>query len=348
MDWLLIMIDIKFLTEVKEILGQSSIDALAKLYKQLSGEPPSYLADKFRVENSGWLDLLDDLERSRSLIERTKDYKSYLLRCYALPLIDDVKAIRTLELMQVIYIRLKYLYPLHLSKSLSIETLLEGVSGIHEEKLEALYYLSECHDVWSGKSTGFPFVENSELVISESVLRHENISEILVQFFEWHFINPKHESIDLNKNLFEEQDNEKEGFFVIDANVNMPGWYDRLDDVKQALIGEINIAMINNLTALPTIGLRTLIDIVMVEKIGDVGTFNKKLEQFEKNGFATKNQIQLLAKVLDAGNASAHRAYFPNKEDIRTCVDVVKHLLHGIYILGPQVTKLVKNTPKRS
>lgn len=48
-------------------------------------------------------------------------------------------------------------------------------------------------------------------------------------------------------------------------------------ETQKALILEIDCALNNNLEALPTIGLRTLLEIIMVEKIGDIGTFAKKV-----------------------------------------------------------------------
>lgn len=342
------MIEVVHTQAVKESFGQDSVAALTALFKSTAGTPPSVAADRFRADNVRWLDILDDLEYQKGLIERGRDGKCYSLRCYALPLVEDEKADRLLELMQEMYFRLKGLYPERLSENLSLKIILDDIHGDYEEKLEALFYLSEGHDVWSGKTIDFPYAENSTLVISESVLRHRDYMEVLGQYFEWHFINPKNEATNFHQILSSDKKGMVGGFFVHDGDPTIPEWYDHLDDVKKALIGEIDIAMRNSLSMLPTIGLRTLIETVMVEKIGDHGSFKEKLDRFHENGYATKRQVESLSKVLDAGNASAHRAYFPNEEDIRTCVEVAKHLLHGIYILDPKVSKLASNTPQRA
>ncbi|WP_411268210.1 DUF4145 domain-containing protein [Ketobacter sp. GenoA1] len=61
----------------------------------------------------------------------------------------------------------------------------------------------------------------------------------------------------------------------------------------------------------------------------------------------TPKMSEALSHVLDAGNASAHRAYFPSREDLMTCIELVKHLIHGIYILRSGVEKVAGNIPKR-
>jgi hypothetical protein len=95
------------------------------------------------------------------------------------------------------------------------------------------------------------------------------------------------------------------------------------------------------------IGLRTLLDIVMVEKLGDIGGFGKKLHTFEKQGYVTAKDAELISSVLDAGNAAAHRAYSPNEEALKICFDVVKHVMEGIYILQPKMNQLREDIPNR-
>lgn len=341
------MINVPHVKVVKDILGATAIEVLKALFNNVSGTPPTIKADRFRADNPYWLDVLDELENKKSLIERTRDGNDYIVRCYSLPLIDDKRAKRILSLMQDIYFLLKTLYPKYLSESIPLKILLQDIHGDKNEVLDAFYYLSEAHHVWSGKTIGFPYAEDCTLAISESVLRHEGVDEILAEYFEWHFINPQNESNTWTEQFSIADLKESEGFFGGDSGNGIPEWYELLDGTKKALISEISIALNNNLSALPTIGLRTLIEIIMADKIGNEGGFAKKLKNFEKAGYITVNHAQLLDSVLDTGNAAAHRAHFPNKEDIKTCVAVVEHLVQGIYILEPKVEKLKVNTPKR-
>lgn len=88
-----------------------------------------------------------------------------------------------------------------------------------------------------------------------------------------------------------------------------------------------------------------MIERVMAEHIGEEGGFAEKLKRFEENGYVTPLHADSLRKVLDVGHASAHRAYFPDEEDVRTCTEVVKHLMHGLYVLHPMVERMSENTP---
>jgi len=103
--------------------------------------------------------------------------------------------------------------------------LLEGVNGAQCEKITALYYLSECHNVWSGKSNDFPFSDSSSMVISESVLRYSGIEEVLALYYEWHFINPHKESniyvdrVSENKETLFDVVNIKPGLFGINVDL---------------------------------------------------------------------------------------------------------------------------------
>ena len=87
-----------------------------------------------------------------------------------------------------------------------------------------------------------------------------------------------------------------------------------------------------------------------VDELNDVSIWRIRLSKRSQIllRYVTPKMAEALNHVLDAGNASAHRAYFPSREDLLTCIELVKHLIHGIYILRPRVDKVAENTPKRS
>lgn len=338
--------DILHVGLVKDVIGSKAIEVLRQMFKSRDGEPPSVPVQRFRADHAEWLNALDELENRYSLIERTRECKEYLIRPYALPLIGTPESQEILNLMDQIYMKFPGLYRKHLTQPLEIDVLCNNVSGDKDLINEALYYLSESHGVYSGMTTGFPYVPKSTLCIAESVLTRKKIGEVLSEYYKWHFVNPKSqvaslESFDLDV------DQSGSLFFESNTSTGKPDWYDLLDDTQKALILEIDRAIGNKLEALPTIGLRTLLDTVMVEKIGDAGNFQEKVKCFTKEGYVTPKMADALNHVLDAGSASAHRAYFPSKADLTTCVELVKHLMHGIYILSPNVDKVAENTPKR-
>lgn len=338
--------DIPHVELVKETIGSQAVEVLRAIFESRKGEPPSVPMQRFRADHDEWFNTLEALEGRYSLIERSRECKDYLIRPYALPLIGTSESEEILNLMDKIYERFPELYREHLTHPLGLDMLCDSVSGDKNLINEALYYLSASHGIYSGMTTGFPYVQNSTLCISESVLSKNSIGQVLSEYYEWHFVNPKSQIASLESfDLTGVQD--ESIFFRKTVSAGKPDWYDLLDDTQKALIWEIDRALSNKLKALSTIGLRALLETIMVEKIGDSGSFLTKVKRFTEEGYVTPKMAEALSHVLDAGNASAHRAYFPSREDLAVCVELVKHLMHGIYILRPGVEKVAENTPKR-
>ena len=338
--------DILHVETVKEAIGSQAVEVLRKIFESRKGEPPSVPIQRFRADHEEWISTLDILEGTYSLIERSRECADYLIRPYALPLIDSSESDEILNIMDKIYARFPQLYKEHLSRPIGIDTLCGSVSGRENIINEALYYITQSHGIYSGMTTGFPYRQNSTLCISESVLAKKSIGRVLSEYYEWHFVNPKNQIASLDS--FDPSGVDSWSIFFKDnTSARKPEWYDYLGDTQKALILEIDSALSNKLEALPTIGLRTLLETIMVEKIGDIGGFAKKVKRFTEEGYVTPKMTEALSHVLDAGSASAHRAYFPSRENLITCVELVKHLMHGIYILRPSIEKVADNTPKR-
>jgi len=58
---------------------------------------------------------------------------------------------------------------------------------------------------------------------------------------------------------------------------------------------------------LTMLGVRSLLEFVMVEKVGDNGSFVKNLEKFLDGGFISKIQLDALGPLIEAGHATTHR-----------------------------------------
>jgi hypothetical protein len=88
-------------------------------------------------------------------------------------------------------------------------------------------------------------------------------------------------------------------------------------------------------------------DLVIVDKVGDVGTFAQKLEELEKQGFVGTQNRLFLDAALDAGSAAAHRGYTPESEDINHVMDIIENLLQAVYALERAAQRLKRSTPPR-
>lgn len=97
---------------------------------------------------------------------------------------------------------------------------------------------------------------------------------------------------------------------------------------------------------LPMMGARALIDMVMVDKVGDSGTFADKLKQLEP-GIISSQQREVLDAAFDAGSAAAHRGHIPTPHDVNAVMDIVESLLHSLYVAPGLAERLREHTPPR-
>lgn len=98
---------------------------------------------------------------------------------------------------------------------------------------------------------------------------------------------------------------------------------------------------------LAIMGVRALIEQVMVKKVGDRGSFVKNLDAFEQAGYISLVQRGALTDILDAGHAAIHRGYHPAEQDIQIALDITEGVLAAIYVHGDAAKKVSKRVPTR-
>ena len=338
--------NIRYVEDVKKAIGENSISVLSEIFDKTT-PPTGVPVLRFRANHPTLIPVIEKLENSGLLLERSRDGTKYRVKLFALPLLASEHAMLLLQDMDTLFPVLQRLYREHLIRPFVLRELVEATS-IEEAKLRELFvYMLDAHDWWGGHSIEFPFGDEPNLSISERILTHESFSDIVAQIYEWHFVNVK-KSAPTWEGLVQRIDKGTGGGFFTDEDVsNCPAWYEDLDATMKAVISEVDTAMRAGLSALPTVGVRMLIDLVMTDKGYASGPFIQRLEQFTKAGFISLQHKSVLDIVLDTGSATVHRAHFPTNEDLRTCADVVKHLLHGIYVLKPRVEIVRDNTPQR-
>jgi hypothetical protein len=126
-----------------------------------------------------------------------------------------------------------------------------------------------------------------------------------------------------------------------------PAWEVQLPSPARFLIREIYNALRSGGLRLAVMGARTLVDMAIVDKVGDVGTFEQKLKALEDNGYVSKRNREVLDAALDAGNATAHRGHQFDSESVNQVMDIVENLLQAIYVLEPAAKKIKTATPPR-
>lgn len=136
-------------------------------------------------------------------------------------------------------------------------------------------------------------------------------------------------------------------YFPPAASRRRPKWDTQLPSAVLHLLLEVYLALHSDSRRLAMMGARTLVDIAVLDKVGDVGTFKEKLKALEIQGYIGSRNREFLAVALEAGNASVHRGHQFKTEEVNQVIDIVENLLQAIYILESTVKKLKDATPPR-
>jgi hypothetical protein len=131
------------------------------------------------------------------------------------------------------------------------------------------------------------------------------------------------------------------------ADRALPSWHHHLPNDLQGLLKEIYGALHADSRRLALMGVRTAIDMALLEKAGDVGSFEDKVKKLENDGFVTTRGREVLDAALEAGHAGIHRGVLLDHEHLISVIDIVEGLLQAVYVLGTQAAELRKATPPR-
>jgi len=120
------------------------------------------------------------------------------------------------------------------------------------------------------------------------------------------------------------------------------------DEAKHVsdLLGEVHAAVEKNCPRLGVMGLRALIEHIMISKVGDNGTFKKNLNKFQLEGYLSKIQRESIERILEAGHAVIHRSHVPNFGELIGALQIVEGIVETIYI-NPAKSKWVSKNIKR-
>jgi chloramphenicol 3-O-phosphotransferase len=94
-------------------------------------------------------------------------------------------------------------------------------------------------------------------------------------------------------------------------------------------------------------GIRALLEQVMIMQVGDIGGFDKKLDAFQERGFISSIQRHAMRATLDVGDAAVHRAFVPKFEDLNTCLDIVEGVMSVIYSHREEAERISAAVPPR-
>jgi hypothetical protein len=114
------------------------------------------------------------------------------------------------------------------------------------------------------------------------------------------------------------------------------------------LCDEIYGAMAIGAHRLATMGIRVLVERLMIDQVGDQGRFEKNIEKFFGAGHVAPNQQAMFKDTLiEAGHAAMHRDFEPSADTVSTLLDTVEGILHAIYYAPMLADKVRKTIPPR-
>ena len=97
---------------------------------------------------------------------------------------------------------------------------------------------------------------------------------------------------------------------------------------------------------LATMGIRGVLDLTMIEKIGDRRTFEEKVDAFQKAGYLSVRQALNLNILIEAGHAAVHRQWAPSPCEIATLLDITNSIIETAYLHEKRARDLESNVPE--
>ncbi len=122
----------------------------------------------------------------------------------------------------------------------------------------------------------------------------------------------------------------------------------KLEDLV-SLHDEIYKALASQGCRLAAMGIRALVEQIMIDKVGDQGNFQKNIEAFFNAGFVAPVQKGTFQDTLiEAGHAAMHRGFDPSPSTIETLLDIIEPLIDDIYFKDRRAKEAAKSIPSRA
>ncbi len=115
-------------------------------------------------------------------------------------------------------------------------------------------------------------------------------------------------------------------------------------DSCDAILYEIYGALALGAHRLATMGVRALVERLMISQVQDQGTFENNIKAFFAAGHVAPMQQGMFRDTLiDAGHAAMHRDFAPSADTVNTLLDIVEGIMHLNYY-APMLAEMVKET----
>jgi Domain of unknown function (DUF4145) len=113
------------------------------------------------------------------------------------------------------------------------------------------------------------------------------------------------------------------------------------------LLHEVYVALQNGAHSLAVMGIRAVVETVMIQSIGDSGSFKENLRKLKAKGLISELDDQHLGEVLEVGHAAIHRAHEPSVASVVGALDIAETLVKRLYLDPTTIRGLQQSTPRR-
>jgi hypothetical protein len=135
-------------------------------------------------------------------------------------------------------------------------------------------------------------------------------------------------------------------YYPTPAKRKAPSWRSILP-LGIGLLDEIYEAVGGGQHRLATMGIRALLEQVMISKVGDYGSFERNVNAFCEQGYISTVQRDAMNDILEAGHATMHRDFDPDEGDVSKALDITENILSAIYVNGEAAAKVADRVPPR-
>jgi hypothetical protein len=101
-------------------------------------------------------------------------------------------------------------------------------------------------------------------------------------------------------------------------------------------------AVNGNLSILAGIGIRALIETICADQGASSQNLRAKIDNLVNIGALTSGDAKILHQVRTLGNEAAHEVKPHDREVLTLALDVVEHLIRGVYVLPSHTSKMFK------
>lgn len=156
------------------------------------------------------------------------------------------------------------------------------------------------------------------------------------------------ENVSLQRKFyFSEYDDVEVEYYPPQISRQIPKWSEELPQEWLELLKEIYLALHADSRRLALMGARTLVDLYMSEKLGDIGGFSQKIKKLETDGLISKPNKAVLDAALEVGHAATHRGHKARAIEVNQVIDIVENLLQS-HVLAASADNLKSKTPQRT